>query len=168
MSSARSRFGAALAGCGLLALASCGGSDVPQELQAPLADRVTQLAADASVPLDAEQAECVAASVPLDVAERLAAQSARDTVSNDDAVTVSEGVIECVGDVVIGRAALISQAGGLRETSLDCAAAELDRMFLVQLVAAEMTGTDTGSAEVELQVATAFGLCMETDELLNR
>ena len=65
-----------------------------------------------------------------------------DRVGAEQFETVAEHVVSCVGRDLIGRSILRSQAGEIRDASLACAVAELDRRFVVDLVAGAMGGED--------------------------
>lgn len=77
----------------------------------------------------------------------------------------AEAVVDCVGVDLIGASVLRSQAGAVSESSLECAVDELDRRFVVDLVAGSMVGS-TPRVRAELEVARVLSICLELDELL--
>ncbi len=81
--------------------------------------------------------------------------------------SAAEAVVECVGENVIGASVLESQAGSVSPTSLECAVDELDRRFIVDLVAGLMAEAPP-QAQAEIEVARALSLCLDLDELLRQ
>ena len=83
----------------------------------------------------------------------------------DQVTPVADAVVSCVGDELIGASVLRSQTGEVSQASLDCAVDELDRRFLVDLVAGAMNGT-TSQVQAEIEVARVLSICLELDELI--
>lgn len=79
---------------------------------------------------------------------------------------IADAVVSCVGDQLIGASVLRSQTGEISEASLDCAVDELDRRFLVDLVAEAMSGTRS-QVQADIEVARVLSVCLELSELLN-
>ncbi len=134
------------------------------ELVAPTAERVTQLAAVAGIALVAEDAICTASQLDDATAVALAA----DSPESKSVATMAAELVDCVGSEIIAHSALLPQAGGIRESSLSCAAAALDDEFVISLVAMGMSDEVLSRGASELAVVTAFSLCLEVDELLER
>ena len=84
---------------------------------------------------------------------------------NDQVEPVADAVVSCVGDELIGASVLRSQTGEISPASLDCAVGELDRRFLVDLVAGAMNGTQP-QTQSEIEVARVLAICLDLDELL--
>lgn len=83
----------------------------------------------------------------------------------DVVAPVADSIVSCVGDDVIGASVLRSQAGEISDESLDCAVGELDRRFVVDLVAGAMNGSQP-LVQAEIEVARVLGVCLELSELL--
>lgn len=84
---------------------------------------------------------------------------------SDEVAPVADAVVSCVGDDRIGTSVLRSQIGEISEASLDCAVRELDRRFVVDLVAGAMNDASP-RAQAEIEVARVFAVCLDLDELL--
>jgi hypothetical protein len=81
--------------------------------------------------------------------------------------SAAEAVVDCVGRELIGESVLRSQAGAVDPASVECAVDELDRRFVVELVAGSMAEKPP-QVRAEIEVARALGVCLELDELLRR
>lgn len=88
-----------------------------------------------------------------------------DGLRDGDVAGVAGAVVSCVGDDLIGASVLRSQTGEISAASLDCAVSELDRRFLVDLVAGAMDGTQP-QVQSEIEVARVLSICLELEELL--
>lgn len=88
-----------------------------------------------------------------------------DGARNDEVAPVADAVVSCVGDELIGASVLRAQTVGISEASLDCAVQELDRRFVVDLVAGAMNGAPP-RAQAEIEVARVLAVCLDLDELL--
>lgn len=139
----------ALVGCSSAAQLS---AEQRSEAQALVVDR----AAVAAIELNDEDRDCVVDDLtPDDLADLRA----------DRVASVAEAIVSCVGDETIGASVLRSQAGEISPASLDCAVNELDRRFVVDLVAGAMNGSQP-QAQADIEVARVLGVCLELDELL--
>ncbi len=121
---------------------------------------IDQLAATGMIELSDEDRTCAAGAVNIADLEGLRAEP-------PELQAAAEAVVECVGENVIGASVLESQAGSVSPTSLECAVDELDRRFIVDLVAGLMAEAPP-QVQAEIEVARALGLCLELDELLRQ
>ncbi len=121
---------------------------------------VDGLATAAMIDLSAEDRICAGASMSVADLEALLAEPPDLTVAAD-------AVVGCVGEEEIGASVLASQAGSVAPASLACAVGELDRRFIVDLVAGLMADAPP-QVLVEIEVARALGVCLELDELLDQ
>lgn len=117
---------------------------------------VIERASIAMIDLSDEDRDCVVDEItPLDL----------DRLRNGEVGEVADAVVSCLGDDLIGASVLGSQVGEISEASLDCAVSELDRRFLVDLVAGAMNGTQP-QVQSEIEVARVLSVCLELEELL--
>jgi hypothetical protein len=130
------------------------------------ADRVTaaaildERAALAMIELSDEDRSCAVGQISPDDLDEMQ----RD---QPDLTRAAEVVVDCVGPELIGASVLRSQAGAAAPASLDCAVNELDRRFVIELVAGAMAD-EPPQVRAEIEVARALGVCLELDELLRR
>lgn len=127
-------------------------ADQRQEAQLLVVDR----ASSAMIELSDEDRDCVVDELTPDDLEGL---------RSDEVAPVADAVVSCVGDDRIGTSVLRSQIGEISEASLDCAVRELDRRFVVDLVAGAMNDASP-RAQAEIEVARVFAVCLDLDELL--
>ena len=111
---------------------------------------------DASIDLSEDDLQCVV--------DRMSPEDL-DLASSGQFGTIADHVVSCVGSDLIGQSILRSQADEIGAESLACAVAELDRRFVVDLVAGAMSG-DVESARSEIEVARVLSTCLTLDELL--
>ena len=149
----------------LALLTACSTSvSLSEELVAPTSERITELSAKAGITLEPGDADCAARKLDDEVALQLESEPPGD----EAVLAASESVVECVGHELIATAALTPQAGGVKASSLACAASRLDEGFVAALVANGMTGSELPDVEVELSVVTAFAVCLDITELSER
>ena len=117
---------------------------------------VVDRAASAMIELSDDDRDCVVDDITPDDLEGL---------RSGEVASVADSVVSCVGDELIGASVLRSQTGAISEESLDCAVGELDRRFVVDLVAGAMNGTQP-LVQAEIEVARVLGICLTLDELL--
>jgi len=141
----------------VLTVAGCSSGDELDAAQRGEAQvLVVERATSAMIELADEDRDCVVDELtPTDL----------DGLRRDQVVPVADAVVSCVGDELIGASVLRSQAGEISQESLDCAVGELDRRFLVDLVAGAMNGVQP-QAKAEIEVARVLSLCLKLDELL--
>ncbi len=146
-------------------LFACGAPELPDELVAPSAERLTERSEAVGLMLAPADAECASRRLDETTATALVAP---DELDDAVARTLSVAVIECAGTDTIARSALTPFTGGASESSVDCAADRLDQRLLEDLVAGQLASDPVPKAEVELAVVTAVSLCLELDELRGR
>ncbi len=159
-----------IAAAGLLFLASCGSQSdrLSEELVDSTRGLVADRAAAASVNLGDADAECVARRLTDEQANALARAIDDPGLSVDLAATVARAVLDCVDADRLIRSATASFTEGASEASIDCIASKLNSELTESLIAANLEGVGLPAAQVELELATALGLCLEPDELLDR
>lgn len=153
----RARWDAAIVSVGVLMMMGC---SVAPTLSAEQRTEADQLVAERSVVAMIELSEqdrgCVVDQMaPVDL----------EALRGGEAQTVAELVVSCVGQELIGTSVLQSQIGEISPQSLECAVSELDRAFVVDLVAGSMTER-VPRAPVEIELARVLSLCLELEELL--
>lgn len=138
-------------------LVSCSDDpDLSQEQRSVALELVAERSMDAAIDLSNDDLFCVVDAMgPADLQQL-------ETGYVDQ---VADLVVSCVGSELLGRSVLRSQAGEISDPSLDCAVAELDRRFVVDLVAGAMVD-EVPRARVEIEVARVLSLCLQLDELL--
>ncbi len=135
-----------------------------ESTQAMVATRVSA----ASVDLGPTDAECVARRMTDDEANELAQSIDEPGLSSELSMTMARGVLACVdGDELI-RSASAPFTAGASEESADCVAGALSAQLTEALIAANLEGVGLPAAQVELELATALGLCLDPNELLDR
>lgn len=160
-------LGVALA---LLLVGSCTSESdrLSEELVPSTTGLVIDRAGAASVDLGDGDAECVARHLTDEQANDLATAVDEPGLSAGLAATVSRAVLDCVDPDQLIRSATAAFTVGVSEASVDCVAGKLNRELTEALIAANLEGVGLPAAQVELEVATALGLCLEPDELLDR
>jgi hypothetical protein len=114
-------------------------------------------------------AECVARRLDAEEADSL-----RVVVEGDGELPaeladhMADSILTCVDSTSLARTALEPLAGGAGPDSLDCAADRLGDGLIATLISASLQGIDVPAAQIESEVAIAFGLCFTPAELLNR
>ena len=146
-------------GSGLVVGCSAG-SDLDPTQRAEAETLIDELATTGMIELSDEDRTCAAGAVSIAEFEALRADP-------PELQAAAEAVVACVGENVIGASVLESQAGSVSPTSLECAVDELDRRFIVDLVAGLMAETPP-QVQAEIEVARALSLCLELDELLRQ
>jgi len=142
-------MGGAVAGCS-------DATDLSVDERASALEMVEQRSMDAAIDLSVDDLDCVVDQMGRnDLASLEAGRVER----------VADLVVSCVGEDLIGRSVLRSQAGEIGDESLTCAVEELDRRFVVDLVAGAMSA-DVPRARVEIEIARVLSVCLELDELL--
>lgn len=121
---------------------------------------VDERAALAMIDLSDDDRSCAVAQISPDDLDELQRQ-------RPDLTRAAEVVVDCVGQDLIGASVLRSQAGTADSASLDCAVNELDRRFVIELVAGAMAD-EPPQVRAEIEVARALGVCLELDELLRQ
>lgn len=141
----------------LLVLAGCSSSaSLDSEERAQAETLVIERAGQASLELSDEDRNCVLDRMePTDLEGLLV----------DDVRPVADAIVSCVGESLIGASLLRGPAGQISEESLACAVDELDRKFVVDLVAGAMNGTQP-LVQAEIEVARVLAVCLELEELL--
>lgn len=142
---------AAVAGC-----SSGDGLDTGQQIEASRI--IEQRAAIAMIDLNEEDLSCAVDRLTVEDLGQLQ----RDL---PDLIPAAEAVVSCVGPELIGASVLRSQAESVASASLECAVAEIDRRFVIELVAGAMA-EEPPQVRTEIEVARALGVCLELDELL--
>ncbi len=127
-------------------------ADQRAEAQVLVVDR----AASAMIELSDNDRDCVVDEMTPDDLEGLRV---------DQVAPVADAVVSCVGDELIGASVLRSQTGEISAPSLDCAVGELDRRFVVDLVAGAMNGTPP-LVQAQIEVARVLAVCLSLEELL--
>lgn len=141
--------GSTLVGC-----SSSGSLTAAEQAEAQLL--VVERSAAAMIDLSDEDRDCVVDDI---------SSSDLEGLRGDDVSAVADAVVSCVGDELIGASVLRSQTGEISPESLDCAVGELDRRFVVDLVAGAMNGSQP-LVQAEIEVARVLAICLELDELL--
>jgi len=127
--------------------------DADQRIEAQVL--VVERTMRAMIELSDEDRDCVVDGItPTDL----------EALRNGEVDAVADAVVSCVGDELIGASVLRSQAGEVSSSSLDCAVGELDRRFLVDLVAGAMNRIQP-QVQSEIEVARVLSVCLELDEL---
>jgi hypothetical protein len=145
-------------------VAACSGDGLSEDLVAATTLRVADVLETAQVQLDGVSAECTARRLTDAEAVELTVEPMAATL----AATLAQAAVECAGSTVIARAALAPLAVGAADRSIECAAENLDQEFVVGLLAANLTSEVDDQPLVELEVATALGLCLSPEELLDQ
>ncbi len=142
-------------------LAACSsGSELDAEQRASAAALVDGYAARAMIDLSEEDRTCTVDQLTVETLGALDDEGS-------GILPLADAVVDCVGESLIGASVLQSQIGSVATDSLDCAVGELDRTFVVDLVAGAMDGRPP-RAKAEIEVARALALCLELSELLER
>lgn len=149
-----------VAGVAVLLTACSSGSDLDAVQRSRAATLIDERAASAMIELSDEDRECAVDQLTVEVIDAL-------ELDDSDPRPVAVAVVDCVGESLIGASVLRSQTGSVDPVSLDCAVDELDRPFVVDLVAGAMEGQPP-RAQAEIDVARALAVCLELDELLER
>lgn len=156
----RSSVLAFAAGCVLLLAACSSAGDLDAQQRATAAELVDRHAARAMIELSEDDRTCAVGQLSAQTVGALDTEGA-------DLRPLADAVVGCVGESLIAASVLRSQIGSVDSESLDCAVAELDRTFVVDLVAGEMDDSPL-RAKAEIEVARALALCLDLDELLDR
>ncbi len=135
-----------------------------ESTQAMVATRVSA----ASVDLGPSDAECVARRMTDDEANELARSIDEPGLSSELSMTMARGVLACVDADELIRSASAPFTAGTSEESADCVAGALNAQLTEALIAANLEGVGLPAAQVELELATALGLCLDPNELLDR
>lgn len=137
--------------------AGCSASDsLTADEQSEAQQLIVERSAAAMIDLSDDDRDCVVDHI---------SSSDLEGLRGDDVGAVADAVVSCVGDELIGASVLRSQTGEISEKSLDCAVGELDRRFVVDLVAGAMNGAQP-LVRAEIEVARVLAVCLELDELL--
>lgn len=145
----------------LFGAAACSsGEQLSPEQRVEAASIVEERAAVAMIDLSDEDRACAVDRLQPDDLVELR----RD---EPDVTAAADAVVSCVGPELIGASVLRSQAGTVSPASLDCAVRELDRPFVVELVAGAMA-EEPPRIRTELEVARALGVCLGLEELLRQ
>ncbi|MEZ5228370.1 MAG: hypothetical protein R2710_17365 [Acidimicrobiales bacterium] len=139
-----------------------------EELVASTSSLVLDRAAAASVDLGESDAECVARRLTDEQANRLARAIDDPGLEEDLASTLAGFVLACVDPDQLTRSAIMPFAQGASDESVECITGRLNEDLIESLIEANLLGVGLPAAQVELELATALGLCLEPDELLNR
>ncbi len=129
---------------------------------------VADRAAAASVDLGEADAECVARRLTDEQANALASAIDDPGLSSDLSKTLSHAILDCVDADRLIRSASAPFTIGASEASIDCVAGKLNAALTERLIAANLEGIGLPAAHVELELASALGLCLEPEELLDR
>jgi hypothetical protein len=156
----RCRLFASVVGCGVLLVACSSGSGLDPEQRSTAAALIDERAVSAMIELSAEDRACAVDHLSVETIEELKAQ-------DSDPRPVADAVVDCVGESLIAASVLRSQIGAVAPASLDCAIDELDRTFVVDLVAGAMEG-EPPKVQAEIEVARVLAICLELGELLAR
>lgn len=159
----RPGLGAVTAIC-LLLTGCSGGSTLSERERSTVTSAIEQLSSVTGLVFSAEDEECVVDGLDAEVALALAG----DSVGEADGGAFAERVVECVGATEVATALLLPQAGGIRTSSLECAAEELDRAFVVSMVAAFVGVEPLEPSTIELRSQFALSVCLGPDELGER
>lgn len=151
---------ASVAGCAALLLACSSGNGLDATQRSTAAALIDERAASAMIELSEEDRACAVDHLTLESIEAL------DTAGSDPR-PVADAVVDCVGESLIAASVLRSQIGSVAPASLECAIDELDRTFVVDLVAGAMEGQPP-KVQAEIEVARALAVCLELGELLDR
>lgn len=152
-------LGAVLLGAVLLGACSSG-SDLDTAQQSRATALIDERAASAMIELSDEDRGCVVDQLTVEELDAL-------ELDDSDPLPVAAAVVDCVGESLIAASVLRSQTGSVDPASLDCAVDELDRAFVVDLVAGAMEG-QRRRVQAEIDVARALAICLELGELLER
>lgn len=143
-------------GLALVALGCSSAGELDATQRAEAQTLVIERATLAMIDLNDEDRDCVVDEItPVGL----------EALRNGQVDEVADAVVSCLGDDLIGASLLRSQTGEISQASLDCAASELDRRYLVDLVAEGMNGTQP-QVQSEIEVARVLSLCLELEELL--
>lgn len=139
-----------------------------EELRGPTIELLADRTAGASLDVTDDGLDCAARRLTDEQANAIAAARDAPELSPELAVAVSSAVLDCVDVDVLTRSAVGLFVIGASETSIDCVVGELNAVLTESLVAAGLAGDELPAAQVELELATALGMCLEADELLDR
>jgi hypothetical protein len=150
-----------------------GCSSSTDRLPAALLESTTQLVTDraavASVQLAPGGAECVARMLTEAESNELAASAASQSdLSQPLAAKLSDSIFHCVDAQALAVSAVRPFALGAGDDSIRCAAERLSADLVRGLVESDLEGLRVPTAQVELELATALGVCLTPAELLNR
>jgi hypothetical protein len=159
----RPSLGAVIAICLLLSGCS-GGSTLSEQERSTVTSAIERVSSEIGVVFSAEDEECVVEGLDAEVAVALAGAS----IGEADGGAFGERVVECVGANELAGALLLPLAGGIRTSSLECAAEELDRAFVVSMVAAAVGAEPLEPSTIELRSQFALSVCLGPDELGER
>lgn len=157
---------------GLAAFAAgCGDGDdvLSPDLVETTASMVQERATAASVDLAPVEAACAARQLTDDDSAALT-----DLSHGDEPLTeiladhLATSILQCVDSDLLARSALAPLTTGADDDSIECVAGRLGDRLTQALIAANLRQVPMPAAQVELQVATAFGLCFDPVELLDR
>lgn len=145
-------------------MTGCSSDQLSDQFVEATTAEVSEVGRAAEVPLDPASAECAARRLTDEQAAELG-DGPPDEVLAD---SLAAAIVECAGSIAVARSALASLVEGASETSIECAAKELDPALVRSLLAANMMAEVQTESLVELDVATALSLCLKPEELLDR
>lgn len=158
--------GAMVTAAGLV-FAACSGGDsrLSDHLVAPTRAGVAQRSAAASVQLTEADVACVADGVSDDDAQQMLALG-DEPLSPALADRVAKRIMSCGESEALVRSAVEPFVADAPDDEVDCVADRIGDHFTIALIASRLAGSSVPGPFVELELASALGLCLEPDALL--